>query len=182
MTWNGPDPASRPRRWTCGLIYQCKLQADHMVGCQVFRPLKLWYFVWHVLKTKTTAAAVGIGKFVWPDIDDIYSVEILRFEQILPKPQIKDGQALVNLSERKKLRYKVQSNEYYTWNGIRIWMYCSLWTDKLVNRGLNVYVLFYYNNNHTRNSVTMSCNSVTEPNLLIANNQCMYHDKTFSIA
>ena len=32
---------------------------------------------------------------------------------------------------------------------------------------------------HTRNSVTMSCNSVTEQNLLIANNQCMYYDQTF---
>ena len=62
------------------------------------------------MKTKTAAAAVGIGKFVWPDIGHIDSVELLRVDKILPKPQIKDGQDFVNLSERKKLKYKVQSN------------------------------------------------------------------------
>ena len=39
--------------------------------------------------------------------------------------------------------------------------------------------LVFYNNSHTRNSVTMSYNSVTEQNLLIAKNQCMYYDQTF---
>ena len=40
-------------------------------------------------------------------------------------------------------------------------------------------VTLWINNSHTRNSVTMSFNSVTEPNLLIANNQYMYYDQTF---
>ena len=40
-------------------------------------------------------------------------------------------------------------------------------------------ILVDYNNSRTRNSVTMSCNSVTEQNLLIANNQCMHYDQTF---
>ena len=34
--------------------------------------------------------------------------------KILPEPQIEGGQELWNLSERNKLKYKVQSNEYYT--------------------------------------------------------------------
>ena len=28
------------------------LNFKRVVGCQVFWPLKLWYFVWYVLKTK----------------------------------------------------------------------------------------------------------------------------------
>ena len=65
------------------------------------------------LKTMTTKA-VGFGKFVWPDICDIDLVERLCVVKILPKPQIKDGQDLVNLSECNKLKYKLQSSEYYT--------------------------------------------------------------------
>ena len=56
---------------------------------------------------------VGFGKFVWPDNCDIDLVERRRVVKILPKPQIKDVQDLVNLIERKKLKYKLQSNEYY---------------------------------------------------------------------
>ena len=51
---------------------------------------------------------IGFGKFVWPDNCDIYLVERLRVAKILPKLQIKDVQDLVNLIERKKLKYKVQ--------------------------------------------------------------------------
>ena len=90
------------------------LNFKRVVGCQVFWPLKLWFLVWHVLKTMTTKT-VGFGKFVWPDnYCDIDLVERLRVVKILPKPQIKDVQDLVNLLERNKLKYKVQSNEYYT--------------------------------------------------------------------
>ena len=84
------------------------LNFKRVVGCQVFWPLKLWFLVWHVLKTMTTKT-VGFGKFVWPDNCDIDLVERLRVVKILPKPQIKDVQDLVNLIERKKLKYKVQS-------------------------------------------------------------------------
>ena len=90
------------------------LNFKRVIGCQVFWPLKLWFLVWHVLKTMKTKT-VGFGKFVWPDNNcDIDLVERLRVVKILPKPQIKDVQDLVNLIERKKLKYKVQSNEYYT--------------------------------------------------------------------
>ena len=90
------------------------LNFKRVVGCQVFWPLKLWFLVWHVLKTMKTKT-VGFGKFVCPDNNcDIDLVERLRVVKILPKPQIKDVQDLVNLIERKKLKYKVQSNEYYT--------------------------------------------------------------------
>ena len=65
------------------------------------------------LKTMTTKT-VGFSKFVWPDNCDIDLVERLHVVNILPKPQIKDVQDLVNLIEHKKLKYKVQSNEYYT--------------------------------------------------------------------
>ena len=61
-----------------------------------------------------TTKARGFGKFVWPDICDLDLVERLLVVKILPKPQIKDGQDLRNLSERKKMKYKFQSNEYYT--------------------------------------------------------------------
>ena len=61
-----------------------------------------------------TTKTVGFGKFVWPDNCDIDLVERLRVVKILPNPQIKDVQDLVNLIERKKLKYKVQSNQYYT--------------------------------------------------------------------
>ena len=44
-----------------------------------------------------TTKAVGFGKFVWPDICDIDLVERLCVVKILPKPQIKDVQDLVNL-------------------------------------------------------------------------------------
>ena len=89
------------------------LNSKRVVGGQVFWPLKLWFLVWYVLKTMTTKA-LGFGKCVWPDNCDIELVERLCVVRILPKPQIKDGQDLVNLSEHKKLKYKVQSNEYYT--------------------------------------------------------------------
>ena len=56
-----------------------------------------------------TTKAVGIGNFVWPDICDIDLVERLRVVKILPQMQIKDVQDLVNLSECKKLKYKVQT-------------------------------------------------------------------------
>ena len=58
-----------------------------------------------------TTKAVGFGKFgwlLWPDISDIDLVERLRVFKILPKPQIKDGQDLVNLSE---LYVEIQSSK-----------------------------------------------------------------------
>ena len=68
-----------------------------VVGCQVFWPLKLWYFVWYVLKTKDIKG-VGFGKYVivWPDIGDIDSVERLRVK-ILPEPQIERWTRIVEL-------------------------------------------------------------------------------------
>ena len=91
-TWNGPvDQEDEHEALSTNLNFK------RVVGCQVSWPLKLWFLVWHVLKTMTTKA-VGFGKFVWPDICDIDLVERLRVVKILPKPQIKDGQDLVNLS------------------------------------------------------------------------------------
>ena len=107
-TWNG-----RVDQEDEHVVLSNNLNFKRVVGCQVFWPLKLWFLVWHVLKTMTTKT-VGFGKFVWPDNCDIDLVERLRVVKILPKPQIKDVQDLVNLIERKKLKYKVQSNEYYT--------------------------------------------------------------------
>ena len=107
-TWNG-----RVDQEDEHVALSNNLNFKRVVGCQVFWPLKLWFLVWHVLKTMTTKT-VGFGKFVWPDNCDIDLVERLRVVKILPKPQIKDVQDLVNLIERKKLKYKVQSNEYYT--------------------------------------------------------------------
>ena len=88
------------------------LNFKRVVGCQVFWPLKRWYFVWYVLKTKDNKSCT-FCKYVWPDIGDIDSVERLHVK-ILPNRKYKDGQELWNLSERNKLKYKVQSNEYYT--------------------------------------------------------------------
>ena len=107
-TWNG-----RVDQEDEHVALSNNLNFKRVVGCQVFWPLKLWFLVWHVLKTMTTKT-VGFGKFVWPDNCDIDLVERLCVVKILPKPQIKDVQDLVNLIERKKLKYKVQSNEYYT--------------------------------------------------------------------
>ncbi len=107
-TWNG-----RVNQEDEHVVLSNNLNFKRVVGCQVFWPLKLWLLVWHVLKTMTTKT-VGFGIFVWPDNCDIDLVERLRVVKILSKPQIKDVQDLVNLIEHKKLKYKVQSNEYYT--------------------------------------------------------------------
>ena len=107
-TWNGPIDQEDEH-----VALSNNLNFKWVVGCQVFWPLKLWFLVWHVLKTMTTKT-VGFGKFVWPANCDIDLVEIIPIVKILPKPQIKDVQDLVNLIERKKVKYKVQSNEYYT--------------------------------------------------------------------
>ena len=45
--WNGPvNREDEPMALFTNLIFK------RVVGCQVFWPLKLWYFVWYVLKTK----------------------------------------------------------------------------------------------------------------------------------
>ena len=43
-----------------------------------------------------TTKAVGFGKYVWPDIGDIDSVERLRVK-ILPEPQIERWTRIVEL-------------------------------------------------------------------------------------
>ena len=107
-TWNG-----RVDQEDEHVALSNNLNFKRVVGCQVFWPLKLWFLVWHVLKTMTTKT-VGFGKFVWPDNCDLDLVERLCVVKILPKPQMKHVQDLVNLIEHKKLKYKVQSKEYYT--------------------------------------------------------------------
>ena len=73
------------------------LNFKRVVGCQVFWPLKLCYFVWYVLKTKDNKrCTVGFGKYVWPDIGDIDSVERLRVK-ILPEPQIERWTRIVEI-------------------------------------------------------------------------------------
>ena len=63
--------------------YRSTLNFKQVVGFQVFWPLKLWYFIWHVLTR--TPKAVGFGQFVWPDIGDIDSVDRLRVVEINPR-------------------------------------------------------------------------------------------------
>ena len=126
-----------------------------------------------------TPKAVGFGQFVWPDIGDIDSVERLSVVEIFLEPHIERWSRIVELEWAQEVDIQSSKQLILARNGIRIWRYCSLWTDRLVNRSLHLYFLFYYNNSHTRNSVTMSCNSVTEQNLLIANNQYTYYDQTF---
>ena len=97
-TWNGPVDYEDEH-----VALSTNLNFKRVVGFQVHTvcvlwPLKLWFLVWHVLKTMSTKA-VGFGKFVWPDICDIDLVERLRVVKILPKPQqlIKDVQDSMNL-------------------------------------------------------------------------------------
>ena len=104
-TWNGPVDQGDEH-----VALSTNLNSKRPVGGQVFWPLKLWFLVWYVLKTMTTKA-VGFGKFVRPDNCDIELVERLSVVKILPKPQIKDGQDVVNLGERKKSKYTVQSSK-----------------------------------------------------------------------
>ena len=47
MTWN--EPVDREDNH---VALSTNLNFRRVVGCQVFWPLKLWYFVWHVVKTK----------------------------------------------------------------------------------------------------------------------------------
>ena len=132
------------------------LNFKQVVGFQVFWPLKLWYFVWHVLKTKDTKScrlwSICVAWHWWHRKSG-------KTPCCWDNPRTTHRKMVKNcgiwVSARSWHVYKVQSNEYYTWNGIRIWRYCSLWTDRLVNRSLNLYLLFYYNNSHTRNSVTI---------------------------
>ena len=73
MTWNKPVD-----REDNHVALSTNLNFRRVVGCQVFWPLKLWYFVWHVVKTKDKKKLfIGFGKFVCPDIGDIDSEEIL---------------------------------------------------------------------------------------------------------
>ena len=82
-TWNGPVDQEDEH-----VALSTNLSFKRVVGCQVFWSLKIWFLVWHVLKTMTRKA-VGFGNFVWPDICDIDLVERLRVVKILPKLQIK---------------------------------------------------------------------------------------------
>ena len=47
MTWNGPFDSEDEH-----VSLSANLNFRQIVGCQVFWPLKLCYFVWHVLKIK----------------------------------------------------------------------------------------------------------------------------------
>ena len=94
-TWNG-----RVDQEDEHVALSNNLNFKQVVGCQVFWPLKLWLLVWHILKNMATKT-VGFGKFVWPDNCDIDLVERLHVVKILPKPQIKDVQDLVNLIEQR---------------------------------------------------------------------------------
>ena len=82
-TWNGPVDQEDEH-----VALSTNLNFKRVVGCQVFWSLKIWFLIWHVLKTMTRKA-VGFGKFVLPDICDIDLVERLRVVKILPKLQIK---------------------------------------------------------------------------------------------
>ncbi len=83
-TWNGPVDQEDEH-----VALSTNLGFKRVVVGQVFLSLKIWFLVWHVLKTMTRKA-VGFGKFfVWPDICDIDLVERLRVVRILPKLQIK---------------------------------------------------------------------------------------------
>ena len=73
------------------------LNFKQVVGFQVFWPLKLWYFVWHVLKTKDTKSCRlwSICGTVWPDIVDIDSVDRLRVVEIILEPHIERWSRIV---------------------------------------------------------------------------------------
>ncbi len=72
-TWNG-----RVNQEYEHVVLSKNLNFKRVVGCQVFWPPKLWFLVWHVLKTMKTKT-VGFGKFVCPDNNcDIDLVERLR--------------------------------------------------------------------------------------------------------
>ena len=59
------------------VVLSTNLNFKRVVGCRVFWSLKIWFLVWHVLKTMTRKAVGFNGKFVWPDICDIDLVERL---------------------------------------------------------------------------------------------------------
>ena len=146
------------------------LNFKQVVGCQVFWPLKLWYFVWHVLKTKDTKScrllSICVAWHWWHGFSG-KTPRCWDNPRTTHRKMVKNCGTLVSArSWHTKFKAINFSTEWH--HNMKVLFSVNWQTSK---QKFKFVFLVYYNNSHTRNSVTMSCNSVTEQNMLIANNQ-----------